>query len=379
MITASSLDLALTCPTSQVLPQIRDTNAGADKGKATHTFLERVQNVGVEKALEASPEDLRPWFRGLDMKTILQAVHNARPEIALGWDPETDSGRELRTRFPRDYSDAGPGWLCGTADYLEVTDDCVIVTDTKTGKTFVKPPAENPQFRFLALAAARAFNRPRAIVRLHKIQDDGSVYAPEAELDEIDLDTIAAELRDLCERIEKAGEAPETHAVVGPHCTWCRARAHCSALVREAGAIVRIVNGENGHALTRDLLKTAWPALQAMEGISRRARQSMERLVGEDEVDLGNGQALVFRPGRGRAEIDVERARDALAQSYDEAVAEDATVVRESMTEESIGAALKTHGYPRKKSEALRVLKQWGARVAKRGAPKLQTVRREQA
>src|SRR5690606_22670936 len=110
----------------------------------------------------------------------------------------------------------------GTADVVGISGESIVVVDYKSGRLARRTRAQDTlQLRFYALAAARSYGASRATIALVHILEDGGVWWDVAELDALDLDEVASDLRSLLTELGMeqarmdAGEVPRT--VEGSH------------------------------------------------------------------------------------------------------------------------------------------------------------------
>lgn len=375
-LTGSGLGRALACVPSVVLPHAPEIREEATRGTHGHEFLMNVSLVGREMALERAPEDMRPMLEALNLDSLPVKPDAWAAEVAFSYDPATDTARELGRGLSRDYSGAKPGEIPGSADVVGVTDTEAVVLDWKFGGWNVPPAADNWQLRFYALCAARAYGKPRAVVGIVKLREDGSHWFDRAELDELDLEAVAAELRGLLERAlaEEAhvakGGTPRT--VRGPHCKYCPALPYCpaqTALVREVGFAsiepgAPVITAENAPALLEKL--------EAVDRLREMMWAALKTYAQGAPVQLPSGE--VWGPTETEKEgIDAAKAGLLLAEKYDAQVAIDATKSEPSMSWTQLEVALKAwmlrhpgHRVAQLKQEARELLRKGGAlRVSK--------------
>ena len=130
-----------------------------------------------------------------------------------------------------DYSHVAPEGF-GTADFIAVGDDLMVIVDLKTGQGKPVPIQGNEQMRLYALGALRAVAGIFPVRRIRMAIVQPKVY-DEPQEDEItveELERWAAE-----EVIPKAQLAYEGKGefVVGDHCGFCRARETCRARIEQ--------------------------------------------------------------------------------------------------------------------------------------------------
>lgn len=130
-----------------------------------------------------------------------------------------------------DYSHVVPEGF-GTADFLVVGDDLLIVADLKTGQGKPVPIQGNEQMRLYALGALRAVAGifPVSRVRMAIIQPKVYDEPQEDEISVEELERWAAEVVAPKAQMAYAGEG---EYVVGDHCQFCRARETCRARIEQ--------------------------------------------------------------------------------------------------------------------------------------------------
>jgi RecB family exonuclease len=148
-------------------------------------------------------------------------------EAAFAYDPTTDTARRLGREIGREYAKHGakPHEICGSADVvIQDPPDRVVIQDFKTGRAgYVERAETNVQLRGLALSAARTYGATTARIEIHYASDTGTTWIDGHDLDELDLDAMAAESRGMVARV------PDAQPVPGQHCHWCPAAAACPA------------------------------------------------------------------------------------------------------------------------------------------------------
>lgn len=157
-----------------------------------------------------------------------------RAEQAFAWEPATDVGRELPRKKHRDYSEATPTELCGTADIVWIEGDSVVVADWKTTATGAPDVDARDQLEGLALMAARAWGYDSARIVTLVVTDQGVEPVEHEPLDVFSLAEVAERLRADLARI------PNAEPQAGEHCTgrYCKAVSICPTT---AMAMVQLV------------------------------------------------------------------------------------------------------------------------------------------
>lgn len=179
-------------------------------------------------------------------------------ELAFAWDPTKDTCTALDV-VDRAYKPSSQ--LCGTADLVLLSDDCVYVYDWKTGDA----SNAGPQLRILGLMAARAFRTERAVVSALEVRASGVTEVCVEDLDSFDLAVIAGNIADQLAAIETAEPTP------GSHCgeLYCPARLHCPAASTAMTEVVDVIPAESlvrrpGFKIT-DPIRTAEQAIYTVD------------------------------------------------------------------------------------------------------------------
>jgi hypothetical protein len=241
----------------------------------------------------------------------------------------------------RDYSQATADEFVGTADIVGLTEDSVVVVDAKTGSRYLAPARDSWQLKMLALSACRAYGKPRAKIALLFLRDGAEEPQWSThDLDEMDLDLIAAELRRLAQRVRD----PEAPIVEGSHCRYCPALSSCPpklTLLRAACAdpertLMLQITPENAPAV--------YQRVKAVKAILGQAEEALARFSFSNPIDIGGGK--VYGPvEREREELDATAVMAAVTKVCGSDVATKA--VEFSATKASIERALKPIAPPR--------------------------------
>jgi Protein of unknown function (DUF2800) len=163
---------------------------------------------------------------------------NCRPgwvaERAFAYSPADDVGRELPRLSHRDYSDAGPGEVCGTADLVWLDGDTICVGDWKSTSDGAPDVDAREQLEWLALFAARAYGLDSARIVTLRVTA-GGVTAIEGEA--LDMFGLAA----VAERIAaNVARIPGAEAIQGDHCNgrYCKAILVCPETTALVGQVI---------------------------------------------------------------------------------------------------------------------------------------------
>ena len=358
---ASQLDRARQCPGSENLPQSQSSSKYAEVGRAIHTYLEQAATMGSAAALKNVPTDLRQRCEDLPMEQ-LPVGPNWAQEVKLAWST-LDTARELGRGSDRDYSAAEADEFVGTADIIGLTEDTAVVIDAKSGSRWLPPARESWQLKMLALAACRAYGKPRARIALLFLREgEESPSWSTHDLDEMDLDLIAADLRQLASRL--TADAP---IVEGDHCRYCPAIASCPpklSLLRAACAepektMMLVITPENAAAV--------YQRVKAVKAILGQAEQALVHYSFQTPIDLGGGR--VYGPvERDKEELDAEKTKVVLTKLYGPDVA--LAALELSATKASIDRALKpiapVRGFAKMRAAALEDIRAAGGITVKK-------------
>lgn len=307
---ASTLERALACPASHVLPQSPSDSVAAQVGTDVHRFLQQCLEVGRDAALAAAPEDLVPALEALDLSELPLDRSDFAAEVMLGYDVIAGTARELGRGAGRSYpDDLLPSEMVGTADVLGLTADRVLVFDYKTGRAGMGRPETSAQLAFLALAACRAYGRSAATVGLVHVPLEGEPSWRVAELGPADLEAFAGSLEQLLVRLRTEEELAAGTGVTprrGPHCDYCPAFHACPAQVSLARAAL---GAEPLSLVPLDAEHAAelYDRIQAFKIVVKRVESAIYAIAAREDVALGEGRYLGLRriPGRETLDADV--------------------------------------------------------------------------
>jgi hypothetical protein len=199
-----------------------------------------------------------------------------------------------------DYSHVAPEGF-GTADFIAIGDDLLVIADLKTGQGKLVSAQGNEQMRLYALGALQAVSGifPAARVKMVIIQPKVYDEPQEEEITVEELQQWAAEIAPIARR----AYAGEGGYVIGPHCDFCRAKERCRAriehyfsaaelmphkppiiswdevgeVLRKAEGIVSWYNSLKEMALSHILDGGEVAGWKAVEGRSSRAYADLEK------------------------------------------------------------------------------------------------------
>jgi hypothetical protein len=130
-----------------------------------------------------------------------------------------------------DYSHVAPEGF-GTADFIAVGDDLMVIVDLKTGQGKPVPIQGNEQMRLYALGALRAVAGIFPVRRIRMAIIQPKVY-DEPQEDEITVEELERwAIEEVMPKAQLAYEG-KGEFVVGDHCGFCRARETCRARIEQ--------------------------------------------------------------------------------------------------------------------------------------------------
>lgn len=256
--TASSLQLAMTCPASQALPHQAKSHTAADDGNDRHELL-----VKALAGQEVKPDEPRhiEWLEAVLPET--EPLVGMASEVAFGLViDDRHKGLLLGANLGRVYPEVPAHTYVGTADYYRPArdEDRVVVVDLKTGQSDVPHPKRNLQLHMLAAAAALWEGLGEATVGILQAPEGRNPWWRWHHLDALALAEVGDRLEALDARIARArkdvakGEVPWADLATGDHCQHCPARVHCPAQTALARRL-----GQDPQDVANELLSTLTP------------------------------------------------------------------------------------------------------------------------
>jgi hypothetical protein len=350
----SSIERAVRCRASTVLPQADHVSDQAEGGTVMHTFMERVRNLRAEgKALEEArelalaeaPEEEQDFLAAIPVEDLPTDPKAFAAEVALAFDALTGKARELGRGIGRRYEQAAlaqgkplaPTEFVGTVDIAALHgSDGVFVGDWKRRGRYVKAARDNWQIRAGLAAAAAAWGRSRGLGSIIRIYDDGETYRDRGELSSADLNQARYELTTLAVAIlndRKAfAKGEEIPATTGDHCRYCPSFQFCPsnlALVR------RIVTDEPAVRAEIVVNRETAPKIVAfvaqLKALQEEVKDALDTLAAQAAAEgkpLEMGDGTVYAPvaksrdsiaggSATRALLEQEFGTEALAKEFD--------------------------------------------------------------
>lgn len=230
-VTASSLERAIACLGSVILPAEEDVSGpGALRGTAIHEYIEPV----LHGKIPTVPLEYEAFCNSINLDPIKQLIgwESFQTEMAFRFNVFTGDSGPLAVG-KRDYPRAVKGDIFGTVDLVIDHEGKFTVVDYKTGQR-TTPCADNWQMRFAALAIARQCPRDITEVRmiLAYLGTNGQWEFDSYDADIFDLDLWAYQLKDFWTALAKAdgeyaeGVLPDV-APSADNCRWCLCKSSC--------------------------------------------------------------------------------------------------------------------------------------------------------
>lgn len=232
LLSASSAHRWLRCTPSarleETLPERKSSYA--DSGRLAHEIAEaKLRKHFIEPI---SPQK----FAGIMRKFRQHELYT--PELEKIVDTFVDYCKSIEMQFSSrpyvqienrvDYSHVAPEGF-GTADFIAIGDDLLVIVDLKTGQGKPVSAQGNEQMRLYALGALKAVAGifPVTRVKMAIIQPKMYDKPQEEEITVEELQHWAAEITPIAQRAYTG----EGEYVIGPHCDFCRARERCRARI----------------------------------------------------------------------------------------------------------------------------------------------------
>jgi hypothetical protein len=367
--TASSLGRVMACPGSAALPQANSSGKAALTGIEGHLVLDNfIADVRSGIDYDQALAKIDPKWQDLCAAIPREYVGRFMTEVAYAIDVGSGEARLLGHHLNRDYRLEGFE-VAGTADLVAVLPDRVIVPDVKTGWGQTGLPAVNPQTSFLALCAARVYQRDRATVGILSAPEGASANWAWADLDIWDLDATFADLQETYRRASlerskvQAGKAPDV--AEGPHCKYCPAMVACPV---KTGLIRRLAEGSEFREeaqlvpLTRKNAGLAWTrVLMAEQMVASIKKACLAALDEWGEFELPSGNILRKERRPGKESLDGDLCYAIVEKLVDRELADQ--IAEREVTKKRLGEVLRTkygRAGAQKEKEILDLLRKQG-------------------
>lgn len=343
MITGSKVGLARACEGAFAVEQLEEKNEWQDGGNERHDERDdAIKRGDVPEVLTSR------WPR-----------YTWRSEVKFAIDVATGVGRELTAPGKRNYSEATPFDVCGTADVVGTKEGApLIIGDWKSFDPNVPRAQVNAQLHIAALALGRAWGCSEAEVFIHHEVRPLDVAA----IDEMDLDAFFAELRDI---VQKAAAAKQRYRAgepvkftTGSHCRWCAGFNACP----EQAKLVQLVKSEAADTQVELLMPlhddvsaaAAYELSQRLGMLKKRLDAAIHARAAERPFLVKPGVMFGKVQARGNERIDGDVAYDVIRGLHGQHIA-DAAVER-ATSKKAIKEALSLKGARGQVAEMERVV-----------------------
>jgi hypothetical protein len=305
-VTPSKLALAIFCPPSLALPEVREA-AGepAERGSIIHAFLYAARTADPKTALEEVPARYREICAAIDVQKLVDTLGAYEAEVAFAWAHGSDRGRVIGKNVGRDYGDLADDEIPGSLDACRFDPETrtLYIADWKTGFSWIEHPQSNPQLRAYALMAARAFGAIRVVVLIVVFDEEGNARMMRAEFDDFELDAIAHEVRTalqavlrITNRLRAGEKLKQEEVTLGEHCRYCPAIFNCPGIVAASQSLVADV--DRSEAITTEEVGRMWAIVAAVAAAADKTKKILRPII-IDEIEktgapfpLPNGKVL---------------------------------------------------------------------------------------
>lgn len=353
--TGSELDRAAKCPASCALPMAKSTSPYAELGTAIHRFLELMQTVDRDEALEAiEDEEHRAACEALELDDM--PLHGLATEVTFAFDVETGGARELGRSLGRDYRAARPTEIVLTIDVVGINDEdedarIAYVADYKSGFGKVIEAKDSWQIKAAAVCVSLVYDVADVVGDVICTPPGRSPWSSRTRFHAFELGLLGAEIAIIRRRVDEAREVIAAGGIPivseGEHCKYCPAINYCPAktsLARQLGdeAAPRGIEELVGYAITPETAAKAWRRLRAVEQLTKVVRDRLERLALAEPIPLGDGRYLGGVTKNGKESINADMAHRRIGELYGPAVAEVAAPSTRKALKKSVHEALRT-------------------------------------
>lgn len=371
LTTGSAVERSLICGASVALPHAYYESPHTIRGSVIHAFLEACSTIGREAALDQvprTPDDYREVCDAIDLTGLHDALSLAA-EVAIAYDVETDTARELGRGAGRAYDDVGENEIPCTLDVIGTRDVAEgrrgIYVEWKSGFTTRRHIDRVLQINFGALAISRCYGCDFVEGQLVHVHEDMTPYVQRTLFEAWELDGFASELREHHARWKKLradwrANVPILEYQTGDWCDRCPAREFCDA---QTTMVRRLITGDETAAVLRaeripeEAIAKLWRDVHVAQSALSSVKEKIRGIASTRRIFLGKdpdgkdrwlGQVI----SDGVERLDGESVFDVVAELYGESVATAATKI--SATKEDLGDAIR-NAVPRgKKAAAVR-------------------------
>ena len=340
----SGFERLALCPTSAALPHSHHETEWTQRGTVIHEFLENCSKVGRDQALDLVDIEYRPTCEQLNLEGLHDQLGLAA-EVAIAYDVDKDTARELGRGEGRKYDDVTESELPATLDVVGVrrvaSGNRGLVVDWKSGFTTRRRVADVQQLDVGALCVSRAYDCDVVEVQLVHVHEDLEPWVQRRVIEGWEMDAFAftvsqvyAEARKQREQI-KTGLMPRDFNT-GPWCVQCPAREFCPA---QTTLLRSVLSGDlfdgprRMQPIPDEVLIDLWGQLGEAYSVLSMLKGRVLAIASQRTLYLGRtpdgkmDRWLGRRTYRGKEMLDGEATFDVIAELYGDDVATAATKV----------------------------------------------------
>lgn len=357
LTSGSAIERVSLCRASVALPHANHESEWTTRGTAIHSFLEDCSRVGRDAAISLVDEE----FRGVCEELNLDGLHeqlSLAAEVALAYDCETDTARELGRGQGRAYDDVKDTEIPATLDCVGVRPVVRgmrgLVVDWKSGWSTRRKIDNVVQLDFGALCTARAYGCDVVEVQLVHVHEDLQPWVQRRIVEGWEIDAFASYVREIyreareLRELMKSGKIP-TDFSTGAWCTYCPGREFCPAQTSLLRSVLRrdLYDGPlKVSPISDDALVDIWNQIHEAQGVLSLAKSKVMAIAANRTLHLGKTPTGLDRwlgkvRYEGNDKLDGEIVYDVLATMFNDDVASKATKV--VATKKDVDAAIKGH------------------------------------